>query len=505
MPQGNGLGFISQDIKDLFRPLDGKLALKDPPELKPEFRVRRCVNEVPKELTPIPQKFWAKENQRLVIAKDLSAWCPAGVLTIKIRLGDEEIAITDVVRGPYMKWAIAEALAEAIGTVSGVQINAADEILFCMDEVKILDVQMPYNGTKVWQFCDFRFDFMLDINQQDANTAVYVVWHEMAVFERVFCKVLESKFRDIYHLTVLNLVDKQNALLDGEKLHRGRRLFEAACQNDVDSIRTLLEAGVDDINWRPKEAAYPTGILEEEFGMIWVGLGRPALLGAAEEGHIEAMRELLDAKANVNCQDNSGFHALYLAAGAEDAGNVVKFLLSRGASVNLKNKSGYTPLHNACGCGEKDAIQALLDAKADLNIRSSTGSAPIHVAVLNNQPGALEMLASLGANLDMPAFGGNTPIHEAVMQNNPSIIQKLVELKANLNIESGPEHQFATPLKMARERKKKKAAKLLESLGALERIEGHEYDSSEGEFEKDADGNYVARVKGRYTGQAMPS
>merc|ERR1719321_62781 len=115
-------------------------------------------------------------------------------------------------------------------------------------------------------------------------------------------------------------------------------------------------------------------------------------------------------------------------------------------------------MHNACGCGEKAAIKALLEARADLNVRSNTGSAPIHVAVLNNQPDALEALATLNANLDMPAFGGNTPIHEGVMQNNPSIVQKLIDLKADMNVESGPDNHFATPLKMARDRKKKKVA-----------------------------------------------
>jgi hypothetical protein len=473
MPQGNGLGFISQDIQDLFRPLNGKLALKDPPQLKPVHRVRKCAKEVPEELIPIPQQFWSLDNKNLVLAKDLPSWCPAGVLTIKLRLADEAIPVADVVRGPYMKWAIAESLAEAILTVSGVQICPREQLLFCMDEVKLIDVQMPYNGKQVWQFCDFRFDYMLDINGQDANMAVQAVWHEMAVFERVFCKALEWKYRDIYHLTVLNLLNKQNALLDGEQLSWGRDLFEAACRNDVDAIRRLVEtSAAADVNWRPKEAAYPTSLLEEEFRMLWVGLGRPALLGAAEEGHVEAMRILLDAKADVNFQDNSGFHALYLGAGAENAEEVVKFLIAKGGRVNLKNKSGYTPLHNACGCGEAGAIKALLDARADLNSRSSTGSAPVHVAVLNNQADALEALAKLGANLDIPAFGGNTPVHEAVMQNSPAMIQKLVELKANMNIESGPEHQFSTPLRMARDRKKKKAARALETLGALEKIEG---------------------------------
>lgn len=494
MPQGNGLGFVSKNVEDLFRPLEGNLALKEPDSLKPPYRVRRCVREVPRKLAPIPPALWAIDNQNLVLAKDLPCWCSPGVLIVKLRLADEEIHVADVARGPYMKWAVVESLSEAIHMVSGVKIDARSCILFCMDEVKILDVQLPFNGKNFWQFCDFRFDYMLNIDQQYARRAVQAVWEQMAVFERVFCKALEMKFRDIYHLTVLNLLDKQYALLDGERLGRGRQLFEAACQNDVNTIQMLVKTGID-VNWRPKECAYPTNLLEEEFRMIWVGFGRSALLGAAEEGHIEAMRELLDAKADVNLQDNSGFHALYLGAGAKDAEKVVKFLVSRSANVNLRNKSGYTPIHNACGCGEKGAIEALLEADADLNIRSSTGSAPIHVAVLNDQPDALEALASLTANLDMPAFGGNTPVHEGVMQNNPAIIQKLLELKANINIESGPEHGFATPLKMARDRKKKKAAKLLESLGALEMIMGHEYDEpSEQEV---ASGNYVPRVKGR--------
>merc|ERR1711972_254483 len=114
---------------------------------------------------------------------------------------------------------------------------------------------------------------------------------------------------------------------------------------------------------------------------------------------------------------------------------------------------------------------ALLEAGADWNLRSRSGAAPIHVAVINDQPAMLEALKARRSNLDMPAFGGNTPVHEGVMQNNPGIIQKLFDLKADVNIESGPDNGFATPLKMAIDRKKKKAAKKLRELGALERIE----------------------------------
>ena len=61
---------------------------------------------------------------------------------------------------------------------------------------------------------------------------------------------------------------------------------------------------------------YPAQTRDEDFAWLWLTLGRCPLLGAAEEGHLEAMRTLLDAHADVNFQDERGFHALYLGAGA---------------------------------------------------------------------------------------------------------------------------------------------------------------------------------------------
>jgi ankyrin repeat protein len=276
-------------------------------------------------------------------------------------------------------------------------------------------------------------------------------------------------------------------------------LFEAAAANNLEEIGNLLGKRVHVDACQSLANCPPTVVADEDTAFAAVNLGRTALLAAAEEGHLEAMRLLLDRSANVNFQDTAGFHALYLAAGVPDAGEkLVNFLVAWGADVNLANKSGYTPLHNACGSGATDSVRALLEARADLNLKSKTGAAPVHAAVINDQPAVLDVLKDLKANLDMPAFGGNTPVHEAVMQNNPSIIQKLFDLKADVNIESGPEHGFATPLKMATDRKKKKAAKKLKELGAIERVE-HDYedDSSGGEYQRVGNGEYVPRVKGR--------
>lgn len=479
-----GLGFISRNIDDLYRPLSGT-----------------NVNANPWELHPPNSKLIVEKASAEAVDND---GYPVGVLKIKVRMsGDSGHAVVDVCRGEYMKRAIVDSLAESVSRMSKVKLSA-EQVLFCMEDVGILDVQMPTYGNNVWQFCVFRFDYKLAMRDyQSACQAVDCCQARMADFEADFCKVLEFKYRDIYHLTILGLQDKQFMIMDGFTSGQERRLYKAAQANECDTILSLVAQGVN-VNARPKESSCLGQLIDEEDRAIWLGFRRAALHGAAEAGHMQAMRTLLDSHADVNLQDEHGFHALYLAAGGTEnpagddaAAEAVRLLLDRGASLNLQNGSGYTALHNACGSGECSAVKALLDAKADMTIRSKEGSAPIHVAVINDQPKAVEVLANYGANLNMPAFGGNTPVHEGVMQNNPDIVQKLLDLKADINIESGPEHAYATPLGMANGRIKKKVAKKLQALGALEKIE-HEYeDVSEGDFEPGSDGDFIPKVKGR--------
>mmetsp|Transcript_23756 Transcript_23756/g.66725 ORF Transcript_23756/g.66725 Transcript_23756/m.66725 type:complete len:480 (-) Transcript_23756:101-1540(-) len=473
-PEGAGLGYISNDYGDIFRPLHGDLVDKDPYELKPPYKVRTA------SLEEAGVDYY-----------------PYGVLRIKARLPEEKLQLNQVAQGEYMKWAIAEALSESVSRIGKVRMRP-DTVLFCAKEVEIMSMHTPYVGQNLWQFCEFRFDYRLKVkNAADGSKLAESIFMQMGDFEADFCKVLEFKFRNIYRITILGLNNKRFALMDGQKISNEVQLFEAAQRNDTDKMSKLVSQC--DVNVSQKAVSFPAQVLDEDLHFSCVTLSRTPLLAAAEEGHCEAMRLLFSSKADVSFQDNSGFHALYLAAGApNDAEKAVNLLLAWDADVNLANSSGYTALHNACGSGEVGAIKALLEAKADINSKSKSGAAPIHTAVVNDQPAALEALESLKANLDMPAFGGNTPVHEGVMQNNPDIIKKLFDLNADINIESGPENGYATPLRMAIDRKKKKAAKKLRELGALEKIE-HEYaDSTDGEFEAVGDGEYQPRVKGRF-------
>ena len=66
-----------------------------------------------------------------------------------------------------------------------------------------------------------------------------------------------------------------------------------------------------------------------------------ALIDAALEGNIEAVKQHLAAGTDVNAKSKLGRTPLHHAATKE----VAELLIAEGADVNAKSTSGYTPLH----------------------------------------------------------------------------------------------------------------------------------------------------------------
>ena len=68
-----------------------------------------------------------------------------------------------------------------------------------------------------------------------------------------------------------------------------------------------------------------------------------ALINAAENGNIEAVKQHLAAGTDVNVKDNIGLTPLHMAAG-DGRKEVAELLIAKGAEVNVKNKYHKTPL-----------------------------------------------------------------------------------------------------------------------------------------------------------------
>ncbi|ETW96990.1 MAG: hypothetical protein ETSY1_24390 [Candidatus Entotheonella factor] len=144
-------------------------------------------------------------------------------------------------------------------------------------------------------------------------------------------------------------------------------LGAAVLQGDVNTVRTLLQAGAT-----PNPS-------------VWHQT--PVLVAAARKGYIEIVQALIEAGANVN----RGFDELPLHTAAE-AGHVevVRLLLDAGADVEGYEEDDWTALMEASFFGHLPVVQLLAERGADVNAWSQ-GETPL-------------MLAARGAHRDVYTF-----------------------------------------------------------------------------------------------------
>ena len=106
-----------------------------------------------------------------------------------------------------------------------------------------------------------------------------------------------------------------------------------------------------------------------------------------ENATVAAVSASLDAGADVNAQDQSGYSPLHYAAAFNSNPAVVKTLLKAGADLQAKDHEwGATPLHwGAWASKNPSVIAALLENGADPNVQDKGGGTPLHAAALKQQ------------------------------------------------------------------------------------------------------------------------
>lgn len=115
------------------------------------------------------------------------------------------------------------------------------------------------------------------------------------------------------------------------------------------------------------------------------GLRGTPLYTAAEMGQLETVETLLQQRANVNKPSaEEGIAPLYIAI-MEDHGNVVPALVQAKANVNQPipddaGGDGWRPLHIAAHNSDIDVVRFLLQHRADTNAVASTGDTALQVA-----------------------------------------------------------------------------------------------------------------------------
>lgn len=160
----------------------------------------------------------------------------------------------------------------------------------------------------------------------------------------------------------------------------------------------------------------------------------PALVVAAREGDIEAVRALLAKRVNVNEQARDGATAVLWAVHQSNL-PMVRALITAGANVNTPNKYGVTPLLEASRTGDTPMIAELLKAKADIKESlHPDGETPLMAASRTGNVEAVNLLLKAGSDPNAAdTYQMQTALMWAAQEGHVDVVNALLAAKANPN------------------------------------------------------------------------
>ena len=154
----------------------------------------------------------------------------------------------------------------------------------------------------------------------------------------------------------------------------GRTPLYAAAQSGQVAAALALMAGGADVN-------IPCG--------EWRS---PLVLIAAESGHVDILRAVINHGADVCAADTFQNTALHASADCNKA-EAIDVLIEAGANIEARNSDGWTPLLNASNNASLDALTALCRHGAQVNAQDSYLQTPINRAAAHaGTQGAAEMV-----------------------------------------------------------------------------------------------------------------
>ncbi|GMH36847.1 hypothetical protein BSKO_04720 [Bryopsis sp. KO-2023] len=165
-------------------------------------------------------------------------------------------------------------------------------------------------------------------------------------------------------------------------------LYDASGTGDSKKVKELLSKGAD-LSSTHEDSRYTP------------------LHAATRFGHVEIVKILIEAGANIFARAAYGLSTLHIAVTYGQL-NVIKVLIEAGANANARDNKDDTSLHSAAYAGSPELVQFLLENGAEIDARNKFGSTPIIIAAYNGNDEAIEVLIRAGADLSIKDKNGNT-------------------------------------------------------------------------------------------------
>ena len=280
------------------------------------------------------------------------------------------------------------------------------------------------------------------------------------------------------NVDALSLLVSKGADVNAAETRTGTTaLMWAALENRADAVRVLAKAGAN-VNAKSTVTAYPhtpPGVIGDalEEGYSYVGQtvlpkgGWTALMYAARQGSLDAVRALAEAGADLNVADQDGTPALTFAI-INGHYDVATLLVEKGADVNRPDRTGATPLYSTVDMhtlvtsfgrpelprpvtdGSIGAAKMLLAHGADPNTplktkvlkrtyqagdaRLGEGSTPLMRAAKAGDVVMMQLLIDAGADMNRTNAAGETAMHIAA--NVPKTVRFLADEGASADIKN---------------------------------------------------------------------
>lgn len=149
------------------------------------------------------------------------------------------------------------------------------------------------------------------------------------------------------------------------------------------------------------------------------------LMEASQEGHTDLVRFLLQNKANVHAETQTGDTALTHACenGHTDAAGV---LLSYGAELEHESEGGRTPLMKACRAGHLCTVKFLIQKGANVNKQTTSNDhTPLSLACAGGHQSVVELLLKNNADPFHKLKDNSTMLIEASKGGHTRVVELL--------------------------------------------------------------------------------
>ena len=179
------------------------------------------------------------------------------------------------------------------------------------------------------------------------------------------------------------------------------------------------------LNGRVEVVVWLVGEVGVYSGAVSPSDGASAVCVAAQNGHLEVVRALVGAGADLDLAKEDGVTPLFVAA-QEGHLEVVRSLLGAGANVVQARAGGAAPLFVASQFGRLEVVRALVEAGAIVDQAADGGATPLYTSSQFGHLDVMRALVQAGAIVDPVADEGCTPLFMAAMDGHLEVVRALV-------------------------------------------------------------------------------